>query len=398
MLYGERNIKIDALKRWAKSLSISKEDPSYGLFKDQLDVFKDLISKLMPGDYWKNVLYSVSHYFMGYFLKRHNSAIRIANYYECFIAPVDIETHKKILAGYPPYTSTGEVVLRDNNEIIGSIGEKSDLLWSVFKDYFIVESQYGDVNHTLANHDEIMSIQLWNTENMTDSEISEYIDYILLQLALEKDLLFKRIHPSDFWKTYGAAQNYDIRINNETPESIPMTYLMSGVTCDSPRIAYLYFYQVLEYFFVRAQNRFLLREFERTKVLISSELDDNLLRQVLKDYTKALRERESLKLVLQEVVDIAKFKEFILADQDRTRQFTTDISIGKKTALNLQAADDKLISSLAERIYFFRCAIAHAKGDADMYMAIPEISDTIICGELPLLKKLSFKALQVWGR
>ena len=70
----------------------------------------------------------------------------------------------------------------------------------------------------------------------------------------------------------------------------------------------------------------------------------------------------------------------------------------KKTALNLQAADDKLISSLAERIYFFRCAIAHAKGDADMYMAIPEISDTIICGELPLLKKLSFKALQVWGR
>lgn len=219
-----------------------------------------------------------------------------------------------------------------------------------------------------------------------------------MQLALEKDLLFKRIHPSDFWKTYGAAQNYDIRINNETPESIPMTYLMSGVTCDSPRIAYLYFYQVLEYFFVRAQNRFLLREFERTKVLISSELDDNLLRQVLKDYTKALRERESLKLVLQEVVDIAKFKEFILADQDRTRQFTTDISIGKKTALNLQAADDKLISSLAERIYFFRCAIAHAKGDADMYMAIPEISDTIICGELPLLKKLSFKALQVWGR
>ena len=232
---------------------------------------------------------------------------------------------------------------------------------------------------------------------MTDSEISEYIDYILLQLALEKDLLFKRIHPSDFWKTYGAAQNYDIRINNETPESIPMTYLMSGVTCDSLRIAYLYFYQVLEYFFVRAQNRFLLREFERTKVLISSELDDNLLRQVLKDYTNALRERESLKLVLQEVVDIAKFKEFILADQDRTRQFTTDISIGKKTALNLQAADDKLISSLAERIYFFRCAIAHAKGDADMYMAIPEISDTIICGELPLLKNCLLRHFKSGG-
>ena len=78
---------------------------------------------------------------------------------------------------------------------------------------------------------------------------------------------------------------------------------------------------------------------------------------------------------------------------DALKRWAKSLSI-----LNLQAADDKLISSLAERIYFFRCAIAHAKGDADMYMAIPEISDTIICGELPLLKKLSFKALQVWGR
>ena len=62
--------------------------------------------------------------------------------------------------------------------------------------------------------------------------------------------------------------------------------------------------------------------------------------------------------------------------------------------IGLSKSDDKIIGKLVERIYSFRCSIAHAKGDIDEYIAIPMLSDEDIINELPLVKYIAFEVLK----
>lgn len=61
--------------------------------------------------------------------------------------------------------------------------------------------------------------------------------------------------------------------------------------------------------------------------------------------------------------------------------------------IDITKEDKKIISSLAERVYGYRCSIAHAKGDVEEYIAVPSLSKEIIVNELPLLKYLAFEVI-----
>lgn len=403
MLYGETKIHIESLKAWSASLSPERLDceqghPCYTLLKSQLLSFQSFIALLKPSDDWRNALSFISQYFMELLFKTEQSAIYLANYYECFIVPADLETKKKIIRGYSESEQIGEIQLYDGKNKIGSIGEKSDLIWSVFYPYFIVETNSGSIYHTLTNHEEFITLQLWNVENKSESEIIEYINNILFKLAIEKGLNLKRAQPAELWKNRGVAGVYGIQVNGKKLEAIPLAYMNYAITCENPRMAFLHFYQVLEYFFVRAQNEKLVADLRYSGVITTPPIDDSLLRQVLKSYMNSVKEVESLKLVLQKVIDIQELKNYINSTQEKLNQYTTDITISNKIQIRLDAADTKIINKLAERIYFFRCAIAHAKGDIDEYLALPDISDSVIHHELPLLKKIAYQALQVWGK
>ena len=60
-------------------------------------------------------------------------------------------------------------------------------------------------------------------------------------------------------------------------EYIPSLYFNNGVHSKDVRLAFLSFYQVVEYFFVRTQNYAFLDEFK----LLQENLDHGLLRIVL---------------------------------------------------------------------------------------------------------------------
>lgn len=47
-----------------------------------------------------------------------------------------------------------------------------------------------------------------------------------------------------------------------------------------------------------------------------------------------------------------------------------------------------------ERVYGYRCSIAHAKGDVEEYIAIPNISRKIIAAEIPLVKYLAYEVIK----
>lgn len=401
MVYAKINIEL--LKKWSESLSMDQteyqaDNIHYKILRNQLQIFQRSISCLKPGNDWRCVLSNVSPLFQECFFKTSQGAIRLANYYEYFLVPADIETKKQIISGYADSETIGEVILYDGKRKIGSIGPKSDLIWSVFYNYFIVESEFGEVYHTLSNHEEILSLQLYNIDGKDEQIISEYINNLLLKLSIEKRLNFKRIQPIDLWKNKGTAKTYGIQVNRHNFESIPLAYMQYGTTCANPRMAFLHFYQVLEYFFVRAQNASLMSDLDSKGILSDTVYDDNVLRRALKAYTGSLKEIESLKLVLQKVVDVEKLKQYISSDTKRIQQYTIDTSLSSRIQIHLDATDKKIVNKLAERIYFFRCAIAHAKGDVDEYLALPEIGDTVIRDELPLLKDISYRALIIWGK
>lgn len=403
MLYGETYVKLGPLKTWSSSLNINharynQDNPLYEVLKLQLRLFQSIISNLKPGEDWRDALGCISPIFQDVFFKTERNAIFLANYYECFVVPANIETKKKIIQGYSNTENIGEVELYDGKNKVGSIGVKSDLIWSVFHPYFVIETDYGGTYHTLPNHEEFLTLQLWNVENKNEDEIIKYINNILLKLSIEKGMCFKKANPIELWRDYGSAKTYEIQISNKKLETIPLTYMNYAITCEDPRMAFLHFYQALEYFFVRAQNEKILFELQSNHILTTTPINDTLLRQILKSYTNYTREVESLKLVLQKTVNIQELKIYITETPERLHQYTLDISVSNKIQINLDATDEKIVNKLAERIYFFRCAIAHAKGDIDEYLALPDVSDSIIKDELPLLKNVAYSALLTWGK
>ena len=143
----------------------------------------------------------------------------------------------------------------------------------------------------------------------------------------------------------------------------------------------------MEYFFVRCQNYAFLNEYN---TLTSSSFDHNSLRKVLQKYKNSLTEKEALKLVLKKSIDINQLKTWLQSCPEYTSTYCDGTNLG----IDLSKTDDKIISRLSERIYSYRCSIAHAKGDVDEYLAIPVISDAEIKKELPLMKYLSYEILK----
>ena len=401
MLDGEKKVNVEALKKWADSLDASAmpatmDSMTRQILSLQLQVFKETVNSLSQGDDWTITQYSISQGFMDTFYKTANDAIHIGNYYECFVVPADIETKKKLMSGYAGEETVGEVELYSGHKKIGSIGDKSDLIWSVFHHFFVIVDQ-GYIKQTLSNHNEIMSLQLWNVENQDEESIIAGIRNILLKLSVMKGLNFKVIRPNELWKERGTSHTYGIQVDGKLLEPIPLSYMNYGVTCDNPRIAFLHCYQVLEFFFVRAQNDNLIDKLRSSGALATVPTDDSTLHKILREYANTQREVESLKLVLRKVVDVPKLKQFINGDPSRLTQYTVDTSIDNAILINLSATDKKIVDKLAERIYFFRCSIAHAKGDVGEYLAQPDISENTIQAELPLLIAVAYKSLKVWG-
>lgn len=397
-LYGEMNVNTDALKRWVDTLSVSNIDRieiggedfelvdiSKELLEIQLLTFVKQVHRLKPSDDWRKTLDCLSPFAYNEFFKVKNGAIRIANYYECLVAPSDTQTYKRIINGYE-YLKIGEVKVYDSDRLIASIGQKSDLIWQVFYNYFVIHDEFGQNIHTHSNHEKIMSIQLFDVEGKTQEEIESIINGILLRSSIEHDLNFKIVELDANYKLEGEAETYHIQFQENEYEYIPSLYFNNGVHADDVRLAFLSFYQVIEYFFVRAQNYAFIDEYN----LLPPQIDHNTLRRVLKKYKNSMEERESLKLVLKKAVNIQNFKTWLSSNADYVRLYCS----GSAYCIDLAKTDDKIIGKIVERIYSFRCSIAHAKGDVDEYVAVPSLSNDDIKNEIPLVKYMALEVLK----
>lgn len=399
-LYGHTYININSLKRWVNSLSVDEiqsvdvggynleiKDETKELLELQLQGFSECINRMHEGDDWRKYEGIISHAFYNAFIRLDNSSIRMGDFYECLIEPSNLKTYKKIIKGFD-YLDIGAIHMKDSaGNAVASIGEKSDLIWEVFYGYFVNENEDGSIDHVYSNHEKYLSIQLFNVEALSKEEIVARVDEILLHVSMVYDMDFKVFEVDSLIKCEGEAPILRVEYTPTGFEEVPMFYLSNANNTNDERFKFLSYYQVIEYFFVRAQNYYFLEEL---KSIDMNNVNHNELRKNLANYKKVTNEREALKLVLKRAIDIPKFKTWINSNSEHFDIYCR--SQGYK--IDLSKEDKKIISNIVERVYGYRCSIAHAKGDVEEYIAIPNISRKIIAAEIPLVKYLAYEVIK----
>lgn len=399
-LYGHTYININSLKRWVNSLSVDEiqsvdvggynleiKDETKELLELQLQGFSECINRMHEGDDWRKYEGIISHAFYNAFIRLDNSSIRMGDFYECLIEPSNLKTYKKIIKGFD-YLDIGAIHMKDSaGNAVASIGEKSDLIWEVFYGYFVNENEDGSIDHVYSNHEKYLSIQLFNVEALSKEEIVARVDEILLHVSMVYDMDFKVFEVDSLIKCEGEAPILRVEYAPTGFEEVPMFYLSNANNTNDERFKFLSYYQVIEYFFVRAQNYYFLEEL---KSIDMNNVNHNELRKILANYKKVTNGREALKLVLKRAIDIPKFKTWINSNSEHFDIYCR--SQGYK--IDLSKEDKKIISNIVERVYGYRCSIAHAKGDVEEYIAIPNISRKIIAAEIPLVKYLAYEVIK----
>lgn len=399
-LYGHTYININSLKRWVNSLSVDEiqsvdvggynleiKDETKELLELQLQGFSECINRMHEGDDWRKYEGIISHAFYNAFIRLDNSSIRMGDFYECLIEPSNLKTYKKIIKGFD-YLDIGDIHMKDSaGNAVASIGEKSDLIWEVFYGYFVNENEDGSIDHVYSNHEKYLSIQLFNVEALSKEEIVARVNEILLHVSMVYDMDFKVFEVDSLIKCEGEAPILRVEYTPTGFEEVPMFYLSNANDTNDERFKFLSYYQVIEYFFVRAQNYYFLEEL---KSIDMNNVNHNELRKILANYKKVTNEREALKLVLNRAIDIHKFKTWINSNSEHFDIYCR--SQGYK--IDLSKEDKKIISNIVERVYGYRCSIAHAKGDVEEYIAIPNISRKIIAAEIPLVKYLAYEVIK----
>lgn len=222
-LYGDADINLEVLKKWANSLSVDKlsqieiggekivlNDQLRDILKVQTQAFANQINLLKEGDDWRVCQGVTSPMFYNAFVRINNSAIRIADFYECLIVPSNMKTYKKIIRGFD-YISTGTIYIKDNQgKVNATIGEKSALLWSAFYEYFINENEDGSINHAYPNQEQYLSLQLFNVEIFTQDELLVLVNEILLRVSMEYDMDFKIFEVDPMFKKEGNSPVYNM--------------------------------------------------------------------------------------------------------------------------------------------------------------------------------------------
>lgn len=391
-IYGHSNVNLVQLKNWAKQLDFeqiieSSQNTLYGKYaseetcRDLLTVFLHQIEELKDSNYWYKATSILNQSLIPAVFMVADNALRVANYFEIIIIAADIKTKKRMIKGFD-YLDVGYLHVIKDKKTIATIGQKSDLMWLCLYELFIKHNLYS-VEHTLPNHEEIMSLQLFDTWGLSDNEIHDIINNILFKCSTELNLNFKIHHLNQLITEEGISGYYELQTNMEQYDSVPIMYFNNAYSLDDIRMQYLNYYHVIEYYFIRAQNNKFIDTI-KTGDYLTNPVNHNELHKILKKYSRSTKELESLKLVLQKAVDVESIKNLIRQTPERTSYFAN--TSNPKIALDSTASTNEFISKLANRIYYFRCSIAHAKGDIDDYIAIPEINDHQISKEILIIR------------
>ncbi|RAI89637.1 hypothetical protein DET54_114105 [Paenibacillus pabuli] len=381
-LYGHRNIEDERLKEWINTWYaedyINFFRNNYGVrmkaeFEDslskQVEIVKQVSSSITvaEGRYlFDDVMkYMTPAMFYCYF-RYDSSTAYCGNYYEVLIEFADESTKKKLIKGYD-YVQTGGITLEKNGEVIGHIGQMSDLFWHTFYDKYIVEDDYGAIEHARNNEKDI-TLQIWNDKLFENTgQFYKFIEQILFECNVYLDLGFKRSRFESASKLKGQATKTQLCLSGSDLEETPLRYFNFANYTKIPRHKYLAYYQVLEFFFTRAVKEARLPK--PNELLIIKYITNN-------------------SITASEVIS------WLEEITDRGRHYTEPSEI-YPALIPLNVREN--VQSVATRIYTVRCSLIHSKEAPKDVNFIPNLNDEIIDKELALIKYVAEKVLYKWS-
>ncbi|HZG81781.1 MAG TPA: hypothetical protein VEZ13_13515 [Brevibacillus sp.] len=380
-LYGHRNIEDGRLKEWITAwnpqdyidffqsyFGIEHKIDDEGFLTIQVErVKKAVLNVSVPDDrYLFDVVmrYMTEAMFYCYF-RYDSSTAYCGNYYEVLIEFADESTKKKLIKGYE-YVQTGGITLEKNGEVIGHIGQMSDLFWHTFYDQYIVED-YGAIEHARNNEKDI-TLQIWNDKVFENTEqFYKFIEQILSECNVNLGFSFKRSRFENESKLKGYTSNTKLCLSNIELEETPLRYFNFANYTKIPRHKYLAYYQVLEFFFTRAVKE---ARFPKPNELF-------IVKYIA---TNSITESEVVSW-LEEITGRGKYY--------------TEPSEKYPALFPLNATE--IVESVATRIYSIRCSLVHSKEAPKDANFIPYLNDEIIDKEISLIKYVAEKVLYKWS-
>lgn len=382
-LYGHRNIEDERLNEWIKTWDakdyINFFRNYYGIgmnteFEDslakQVEIVKVAASSITVSEdcylFDEVMKYMTPAMFYCYF-RYDSSTAYCGNYYEVLIEFADETAKKKLIEGYD-YVQTGGITLEKNGEVIGHIGQISDLFWHTFYDQYIVDDDdYGAIEHARNNEKDI-TLQIWDDKLFENTEqFYKFIEQILFECNVNLELGFKRSRFESASKLKGRASRTKLCLSSNYLEETPLRYYNFANYTKIPRHKYLAYYQVLEFFFTRAVKE---ARFPKPNELLI------------------------IKYITNNSITASEVLSWLEEITDRGRHYK-EPSEKYPALIPLNVTDD--VQSVATRIYTVRCSIIHSKEAPKDVNFIPNLNDEIIEKELALIKYIAEKALYKWS-
>ncbi|MFU8691630.1 hypothetical protein ACNA6I_17480 [Rossellomorea sp. FS2] len=259
----------------------------------------------------------------------------------------------------------GNVHIHLNGEIIGNIGHMSDLFWHAFYDEYIVHDKFGGISHVRDNQQEF-TLQIWKPNiNNNQFELEELIEKIIYGCSIKLGLHFKIAKFDSFQKDKGNANYYSLELNDISQERTLMQYFNFANYTQIGRHKYLAYYQVIEFFYIRATKTFKghkIKEIDIVKHILTATNKDDEIKQWLSSQKQLLEYYTIEHLRYPSIIPI-----------------------------NLQ---EDIINIITKRIYSIRCSLVHSKETPENTNFIPNLNDEILDKEVPLIQFIALKVIE----
>ncbi len=240
------------------------------------------------------------------------------------------------------------------------------------------------------------------TSLITENNI-DYIQYaksFIFNSAMLKHRSFALVESSDILSTelrsptrFFPKSELDIPYRKYIDDVVQ--YFIEGTAARVPKIKFLSFYNVLEYFFdkIYIDDKCLKIQ----KIITNPKFNHNNLNNYKKilealDIKKAknleknmFSEIEALKLLLTKYIDVEDFKIFL---QNCPLYCNTDAHKIPNTTFSLIDSNENLIAKMCNRIYKVRNALVHSK-ESENIRYLPQKDDSYIQNEIALIRYLA---------
>ncbi|PEJ37510.1 hypothetical protein CN689_01005 [Peribacillus butanolivorans] len=382
-LYGHRNLNDKLLQEWilnwndqkyvdyVNSNITSKSDEFNKHLVKHIQLIKEIASQEWSGEkgyFFDSIIQYMNQFIFNCYFRASSSIASVANFHEILIEPSDYYTNKCLIKGFD-YVEKGNIYISYSGEVIGNIGTMSDLFWHSFYDEYILQDDFGGINHT-RNNEQDFTLQIWKSYNLEDiNELEELVEKILYDCSIKLGLNFKRAKFDSFQKAVGQSNQYSLEVSEDNNyERTPIQYFNFANYTSIGRHKYLAYYQVIEFYFIRAMKKF--------QLFNSKELD-------------------YVKYILTFAVENAELLEWLYSEEELVNYYTTKNN--KYSSIVTLDLNRDLLDLVAKRIYYTRCSLVHSKEASQDFNFVPNLNDLVLEREVPLIKFLASKVIEKWS-